>query len=167
MAQLSPAFYSICIHSLPSYRSYILYRIHHCHTPSMGRKYERKSQRGCDAESLKKAAEAVEKAEMSVRKAAHSYDVSRTSLQRYLSTPNDDRHSSSYQNCKTANLVFTEQMETMLAQHIRDLDHRYHGIGPAKARELAWEFGKRNQSSRMPRSWEVNQKAGKFLLQPL
>lgn len=126
----------------------------------MGRKYERKSERGSDSESLKEAAQAVRKGEMSVRKAALSHSVPRTTLQRYLSTSEEELQSSSYKNCKTANLVFTEQMETMLAQHIRDLDHRYHGIGPAKARELAWEFGKMNKITRMPHSWETNHKAG-------
>lgn len=126
----------------------------------MGRKYKRKSERGTDAESLKRAAETVTKGELSVRKAAVNYGVPRTSLQRYLSTPEDSRCGSSYQNCKTANQVFTQQMEMILAQHIRDMDHRYHGIGPSKARELAWEFANQNQITRIPPSWEANKSAG-------
>lgn len=54
-------------------------------------------------------------------------------------------------------------MDTMLAQYIRDLDHRYHGIGPSKVSELTWEFDKMNQITGMPYSWETNQKAANLL----
>lgn len=117
----------------------------------MGGTYKRKTQQGCDAEILKRAAASVSKGEMSVRKAASSYEVPRTTLHRYVSRPEADCQSS-YHNCKKAYMVFTEEMEDLMAQHVRDLDHRYHGIGPVKARELAWEFGKRNGITRMPQN---------------
>ena len=98
---------------------------------------------------------------MSVRKAATSYNVRRTTLQRYLAVSEEERPVNSYQNCQTANMVFSQQMEAVLAQHIRDLDDRYHGIGPSKARELAWEFAKKNNVGHIPPSWESNQAAGR------
>lgn len=133
----------------------------------MGHKHKRKSEQGTEVESLKRPAEAVTKGELSVRKAAVNYGIQRTSLQRYLSTPENSRCSSSYQNCKTSNQVFTQQVKMMLAQHIRDMDHRYHGIGPAKARELTLEFAKQNKVTRMPpklgskimwEQWQNNEK---------
>ena len=45
-------------------------------------------------------------------------------------------------------------------KHIRDLDRRFHGIGPVKVRELAYEFAKRNQISKMPEKWDETQRAG-------
>ena len=56
----------------------------------MGRKYKRKSDRGCDLEPLKSAAEAVRKGEMSTRKAVTVFQVPRTTLQRFLSKPEAD-----------------------------------------------------------------------------
>lgn len=45
--------------------------------------------------------------------------------QKYLGTPSDNQETSNYKNGRTANLVFTETMEELLANHIKDVDRWY------------------------------------------
>ena len=49
----------------------------------MGRKYERKTNRGNNKEDLEKAADAVKNLEKSIRSAAKDYSVCHVSLYRY------------------------------------------------------------------------------------
>ena len=54
--------------------------------------------------------------------------------------------------------------EQELAQHIRDLDDRFHGLNPVKCRELAYEYAQRNKDCgiNIPPSWVENKLAGKL-----
>lgn len=126
----------------------------------MGRAYKRKTARAVDKEGLSKAAEQVKDGKMSVRAAATNFGVSRTTLQRYISMTPEERLASGYEQCKNLNLTIPPFMEKSLADHIKDLDNRYHGLTPSKCMELAYEFAKHNEIS-MPDSWTANSSAGK------
>ena len=52
---------------------------------------------------------------------------------------------SGYQNCKIKNLIFPPEMETELAQHIKDLAASYHGLSKEKCRSLTYEYAMRNR----------------------
>uniref|UniRef100_A0A8C6SD43 HTH psq-type domain-containing protein n=1 Tax=Neogobius melanostomus TaxID=47308 RepID=A0A8C6SD43_9GOBI len=99
-------------------------------------------------ESLKKAAEQHEKHGVSVRKAAANFGLSNSTLQRFLKQNEDGRANFGYQNCKT------------LAEHIRELDHQFHGLTARKCRALAYEFARRNHLEKTPKGWEENRMAG-------
>lgn len=86
--------------------------------------------------------------------------VSRTTLQRYISMTPQERLASGYEQCRNLNLTIPLFMEKALANHIKDLDNRYHGLNPSKCMELAYEFAKQNDIS-MPDSWTTNSSAGK------
>lgn len=130
----------------------------------MGRLYKRKTDRVVDKEGLSKAAEQVKDGKMSVRGAAAHFNVSRTTLQRYINMTAQERLTSwGYQQCRNLNLTIPPFMEKALADHIRDLDNRYHGLTPSKCRALAYEFAMHNNIS-MPESWTTNSSAGKIIL---
>ena len=56
--------------------------------------------------------------------------------------------------------VFTNQMETDLAEHCIEMVQRYHGLTIDKVKQVAYEFATRNNIA-VPESWEKNKRAGK------
>lgn len=125
----------------------------------MGRVYKRKTTHATDQEGLRNAAEKVMVSKMPVRTAARMFKVPRTSLQRYIDLSPDDRASMGYAGCSTKNLVIPPAMEAALANHIKDMDNRYHGLSVAKCSSLAYEFAVLN-GIKVPGAWTENGSAG-------
>lgn len=125
----------------------------------MGRKYKKKTTRGANLQNLAEAAKLVEEGNSSVRGAAVLCNVPNATLQRYIKSTEDERNAFGYSKCVSANMVFTAELEEMLASHVKDLDNRYHGITPTKCMELAYEFAHQNDVI-IPKSWVANKAAG-------
>ena len=56
--------------------------------------------------------------------------------------------------------VFTDKMETDLAEHCIEMVRRYYGLTRDKIMQVAYEFACRNNIA-VPESWEKNKSAGK------
>lgn len=117
-------------------------------------------QRTTDLNALSRAAKLVETDKTSVKSAASQQGVSRSTLQRFLKCSRSKRKEFGYTNCSTKVATFTKSMELELAEHVKNLDNRFHGLKPAKVRELAYEFANANDIA-MPSNWERNKTAGK------
>ncbi|CAB4067659.1 unnamed protein product [Lepeophtheirus salmonis] len=90
----------------------------------MGRVYKRKTTRAIDKEGLAKAAEQVKDGRISVRGAG--------------------MNCGGYEQCRNLNLTIPPFIEKLLANHIKDLENRYHVLTTSEYMELAFEFGKGN-----------------------
>ena len=56
--------------------------------------------------------------------------------------------------------IFPLQVENDLAQHIKELSDRFHGLSVTKFRAIAYEYAKSNCIP-IPESWDREEKAGK------
>ena len=63
-----------------------------------------------------------------------------------------------YANCKTSNMIFSPSMEADLADHIKNLGRRYHGLSKDKCRKLAYEFAVKN-GIKISQKWSDEEKA--------
>lgn len=125
----------------------------------MPQKYKRKTSRGSDVEVLRQAAAVVESGR-SFRAAAKDFKISRTTLKRYI-----DRSKANpsgmigYKNCKLRHMIFSEKMESELAERIKTLGTNFHRLSKNKCLKLAYEFACKNHV-KVPEKWKVEQKAG-------
>lgn len=129
----------------------------------MGRKYNKKTTRGVDIAQLVGAAKLVAEGKSSTRKAAKAFDVPNTTFQRYLNSSEEEKKEFGYTKCRSANMVFTIELEQLLATHVKDMDNRYHGLSVKKCTELAYEFAIRNHLS-VPNSWVEKHSAGWYFV---
>ncbi|KAK6168029.1 hypothetical protein SNE40_004071 [Patella caerulea] len=131
----------------------------------MPRKYQRKSNRGAPEDVLRRAMEQV-RGGFSIRAAAKDFDISRMTLTRYINKhdgeneQNDDKNDVfGYRNCQLKNMIFTQEMETDLAAHIKTLAEQFHGMTRNKCRALIVEYALKN-SLIVPNSWKENGMTG-------
>lgn len=110
----------------------------------MGRIYKKKTTRGVDIAQVEGAAKMITEGKASIRKAAKGLDIPNTTLQRFIGSSEEERKTFGYTKCRSTNLVFTPELEILLANHVKDLDNRYHGLTAKKCMELAWEFATQN-----------------------
>ncbi|QQP35452.1 Uncharacterized protein FKW44_023684, partial [Caligus rogercresseyi] len=115
----------------------------------------RKTDRIVSKDSLAKAADDVKNGKLSVRKAAQTYGVSRTTLQQSISMNAEQREAAGYSQCSALNLVIPTTLETALANHVKDMDNRYHGLTAQKCMTLAYEFATAN-GIKVPAAWTNN-----------
>jgi len=54
-------------------------------------------------------------------------------------------------------------MEVELANHVKNLDDRFHGLTPMKVRDLAYGFAKAKNIT-LPTSWTLNRTAGRSII---
>lgn len=126
----------------------------------MPQTYKRKTNRNVDDVRLRNAAEAVESGK-SIRTAAKDFGVDRMTLTRYIAKKKQSVNAVvGYLNCKLMNQVFkNDQMELDLAEHIKGLAARYHGLSKEKCKKLAYEFAVHNDV-KVPQNWVNDGKAG-------
>ena len=120
---------------------------------------QRKTDRGTTPKHVfENAAKEVRLNGLKKREAARKYFIDPTTFRRYLKKIDSDPHASmGYASHKK---VFTNQMETDLAEHCIEMVQRYHGLTIDKVKQVAYEFATRNNIA-VPESWEKNKRAGK------
>lgn len=109
-----------------------------------------------NTELLRSAQQAIQRDKKSLREASKMFNVNRMTLKRFIEhggITGQDRN-------RFSHTIFTQEEETELSNHIKDLDNRFHGISSEKVCQLAYEYASLNDVS-TPKSWTLNKKAGK------
>uniref|UniRef100_A0A3Q3IWA6 HTH psq-type domain-containing protein n=1 Tax=Monopterus albus TaxID=43700 RepID=A0A3Q3IWA6_MONAL len=126
----------------------------------MPRTYKRKTDRAsAPLVELDRAVKEVQKRKI-IRQVAREMKICRMTLKRYMEKKKiAEVIKTGYKRTGLANLVFKENMETELADHIKAPAPMFHGISAMKCRELAFEYAQRNGID-IPASWIREKKAG-------
>ena len=96
----------------------------------------------------------------SIRQVARDMKINRMTLKRYMDMKQvGEVKRTGYKRTGHANQVFDEEVETELADHIKNLVAMFHGLSAMKCRELAFELARRNDID-VPASWIREEKAG-------
>lgn len=105
----------------------------------MPRSYQRKTTIGGWSEkSLKAAVDLVLKKKLSMRKAADSFDIPFSTLQKRIKTKNFGPPSL---GCTP---IFTKEQEYDMAEHIKSLAKLFYGLTPLQLRQAAYDYAERN-----------------------
>lgn len=121
----------------------------------MVRNYKRKTERGASQEQIDAALKFWSEG-ATLNQTVSTYSIPATTLKRHKKNA-----SGVYKKCSDVKMVFTHEMEAELAQHLRNLDNRFHGLTPIKCRELAFEYANKNKTHlSIPPSWIKNKAAG-------
>ena len=126
----------------------------------MPRKYKRKTDRGAPTDVLERAKEQVLNAGSSIRAAAKDFNIARMTLKRYIDKDGREDETFGFKNCQLKNMIFSPEMETELASHIKRLAEQFHGLSRDKCRTLIFEYAVRNGIP-VPESWRENEIAGR------
>lgn len=116
---------------------------------------------------MREAVRAIVEDKKPLRETAREYNIPKSTLQRYViksKNLNFDFESSeqdinisfkpNYDNRK----IFTSEEEAMLSDYLQQAAKLHHGLPPAEARKLAYEYAK--QLNKAPLSWQEKQCAG-------
>lgn len=130
----------------------------------MPRFYKRKTDRASTPlEDLDRAVGEVQNGR-SIRQVARDMKIDRMTLKRYMDRKKlGEVKLTGYKRAGLANQVFNEEIETELAEHIKNLAAMFHGLSAIKCRSLAFELAKRNDID-VPASWIREEKAGKVCI---
>lgn len=125
----------------------------------MPRNYVRKTDRGSTPLEELMMAVAEVKGGKSIRKVAKERMIDRSTLRRYLQKEemkdeDEKTLTAGYQGTAEAKKIFREDMEKLLADHIR-----LFGLTSKKCRKLAFELAKMNNIP-VPNNWTANGLAG-------
>ncbi len=116
----------------------------------MVRNYQRKTSRASwSEESMKMAMDAVKSQEMSLRKAAKSFDVPKDALHRRLQNKlknlnEENMHTKSLGAFKT---ILNETQEEELVKYIKQMDSRFFGLAINEVRAIVYEYVEKNAIS--------------------
>lgn len=100
---------------------------------------------------------------MSFRKAAEVYNVSKTTLNRHVSTfkkSEQPNFNFKYVSQKQSQKIFTVEEERKLVDYILQASKYHYGLTINDARTLAYEYASVNKKN-IPSNWEHDEKAGK------
>lgn len=127
----------------------------------MPRKYRRVTDRSFPAENMKNATEDVLLGRLSVRQSAIQHNVRKSTLAVYVKKSRE----SGIENVKfspqyVTTQVFSDELESAMANYLRNCSNMYHGLTPKSTRRLAYEFAKKNKV-KTPPAWEKNHQAGR------
>jgi len=138
----------------------------------MVRNRERKTNIGMtNEETMREAVKAVLKDKMPIREAAREYNVSNTTLQRYVlkskdinwdeaSNAKDIKFKPNYDVRK----IFSTKEEQMLANYFIQASKLHHSLPPEEAKILAFQYAT-SLKKNIPESWKKNQCAGRDWLE--
>lgn len=112
-----------------------------------------------NTDALQAAARAIQNDNISVRTASKNFEVSRSTLKRYLTKLNQNIPYKSYENCAVRK-VFSEDEEKSLCEYVITASQMHYGLTRRDLQVLAYDFAKAN-NKRIPVSWENKQRAGK------
>lgn len=123
----------------------------------MVRNYKRKTNRGNSQEDIDAALKFWGEG-ATLNQTVSSFKIPATTLKRHKKNGGG---CGDYKKCGEVKMIFPKQMETQLAQHLRNLDSRFYGLTPIKCRELAFEYANQNKAQlTVPTSWIQNKAAG-------
>ncbi|XP_050976521.1 uncharacterized protein zgc:113274 [Labeo rohita] len=127
----------------------------------MPRNYIRKTDWGSVTyEELEKAFVEVKRGK-SIRTVAKERKIGRSTLQRYMKKAEEKREKTvGYRGTAEARRILSEELEEELAENIRMLAERLHGLTPKKCREIAFEFAQKNNIP-VPNNWGEQRLAGR------
>ena len=127
----------------------------------MPRVYKRVSNRGTTpVDVLERAAKAVDGGRK-IRKVAREFNCDRMTLTRFLNKrAKNELDNFGYRAVSNSHAVFSSNMESELASHVKSPADQFHGISLEKCRKLAFEFAIANNVT-VPENWQRDQKAGK------
>lgn len=109
--------------------------------------------------ALQAAANAVRNDHISQRIASKQFNVSRSTLKRYLIKLEQNVCYKSYENCAVKK-VFTEAEEKSLCDYLVTASHMHYGLTRRDLQVLAYDFARANNKT-IPASWENKFRAGK------
>lgn len=116
--------------------------------------------RNCpDLHALQNAANAVRNNNISLRTASKDFEVSRSTLKRYLIKLDQNVPYESFKNCAVRK-IFLDAEEKSLCEYIVAASHMHYGLTRRDLQILAYDFAKINNKS-IPASWENKGRAGK------
>lgn len=94
------------------------------------RNYKKTTERGTKSvELMKRAADLVTNENKSLRQVSREYEISRTSLKRFMTRLKENPESPKF-GYGTPRLVFDQIQETSLCEYLLTLAQIFHGIGP-------------------------------------
>ncbi|XP_026762195.2 uncharacterized protein LOC131843013 [Achroia grisella] len=124
------------------------------------RNYKKTTERGTKSvELMKRAADLVANEDKSIRQVCRDYEISRTSLKRFMARLKENPESPKF-GYGTPRLVFNQEQETSLCEYLLTLAQIFHGIGPKDVRRLAYECAVK-YNLKIPEVWHTNKMAGK------
>lgn len=129
----------------------------------MPRIYKRRTTWGqTPLSEMESAAAEVMEGKMSLREAARERSIDKTTLYRFIKKKKEkgEVKTVGWGAVASAKRVFSPSMEDDLANHFKRLADQFHGLGPMKCRELAFEFAIRNKIP-VPENWTRKACAGK------
>ena len=125
----------------------------------MPRVYVRKTDKGqVPREVMERAIQAVKEG-MSVRKAAKTYSIARTTLNNNLVKAKKDSTATLEPNYKHSQ-IFNQEQETSLANYLEKCSGMFHGLTTKNVRTLAYEMAFLNRIE-VPATWTDNHIAGR------
>ena len=129
----------------------------------MPRKYQRRSNRGAPEDVLQRAMEQV-RGGCCIHAAAKGFDIARMTLKRYINKHDKENGQNGdkvfgYGNCRLKNMIFSPEIETDLATHIKTLAEQFHGMTRNKCCALIVEYALKNNVA-VPNSWKENGMTG-------
>lgn len=127
----------------------------------MPRNYIRKTDWGSVTyEELEKAFVEVKRGK-SIRTVAKERKIGRSTLQRYMKKAEERRERTvGYRGTAEAKRIFSEELEEELAENIRIMSERVHGLATKKCREIAFEFAQKHNIP-VPNNWGEQRLAGR------
>ncbi|KAJ8734534.1 hypothetical protein PYW08_013784 [Mythimna loreyi] len=124
------------------------------------RNYKKTTERGTKSvELMKRAADLVANEKISLRQVCRDYEISRTSLKRFMARLKEHPESQKF-GYGTPRLVFNQEQETSLCEYLLTLAQIFHGVGPKDVRRLAYECAVK-YNLKIPEIWHTNKMAGK------
>lgn len=127
----------------------------------MPRNYIRKTNHGNTTKEVMEIALLEVQMGISLRQAAKNHGIDRITLTRYKNRGNKEV---GYSGTKKAHMVFSDEMEKELADHVCSLANSFYGLSKDKTLELAYEYAVKNEVN-IPPSWIQNKRAGKHPLE--
>lgn len=117
--------------------------------------------RSYSTEVLKEAVGTVIMGELSIRKAAVTFNVPKNTLTRYVKKGKSasDLDCVNFRPSNEHLLVFTPEEETLLKDYLKTSANMHHGLTMKEACRLAYEFAVAN-SKQLKQNWEMKKEAG-------
>ena len=126
----------------------------------MARHYKRKTKRANTPLNIMERALKEVNSGRSVHSVADSFGMDRMTLTRFKQKrENDKTCTTGYASIAETQAVFSDKMETALADHIKQLSEQFHGLSLLKCCTLAYEFAIQN-NLKVPENWKRDKRAG-------
>lgn len=123
----------------------------------MPRNRLRTTSRGPTQDVMERAADLVLKGNMSIRKAAKTYDLCHVTLQRFINKRKANEQPQ--MGYRPHNRVFSVDLEVELAEYLKTSANIFYGLSPKEVRSLAYKYAVANKL-KFPEKWHEFEMAG-------